>query len=89
MWAQLDNGMGNIRQKPRMIRKGELLSGYFQPNDGNIFLGPQHGQSMEDRADAVSADDPAGEIHPADADNGKAQVGLVIHDLLTAIYHRR
>ena len=44
---------------------------------------------MEDRAGAVSADDPAGEIHPADVDNGKARVGLVIHDLLTSIYHRR
>ena len=44
---------------------------------------------MEDRAGAISANNPAEEIHPADTDNGKAQVGLVIHDLLTSIYHRR
>ena len=42
----------------------------------------------EDRVGTAGNDSPAGEIHPMDTDNGKAQVGLVIHDLLTSIYHR-
>ena len=66
--------MGNTRPKPHMIRKGESLIGYSLPNDDDTFQDPQHGQLWEGRVGTAGTDSPAGEIHPMDTDNGKAQL---------------